>query len=240
MIWSLLRYRSRLFLAAAICAPEALGQQPGQCTQMDQVLFELKQLREMIATLGPQKDAPRRVKLNVGDAPALGSKHAALTIVTFTDYQCSFCQQFYQRTFPDLKKLFIDTGKVRFYSLDRPIESHRNAMVAALAGRCAAEQNAFWSVHEQMRSNTEKLDLSDLIRYGEHAGVDVPRFRQCIDSQKYKDAIAGTTAAAASVGANGTPSFVVGRSTSEGVEGELVIGAVPFGVFEQILGQLKP
>ncbi|PYT20225.1 MAG: hypothetical protein DMG57_42890 [Acidobacteria bacterium] len=45
-------------------------------------------------------------------------------IVEFTDYQCGFCRRFDNQTFPQLKKEFIDTGKVRFISMDLPLDSY--------------------------------------------------------------------------------------------------------------------
>jgi hypothetical protein len=40
------------------------------------------------------------------------------------------------------------------------------------------------------------------------------------------------------IGSDGTPAFVVGKSTAEGVEGDLVVGAQPYNVFELKLRSL--
>ena len=73
-----------------------------------------------------------------------------MTIVEYTDYQCPFCQRFHVAAFPELKRNYIDTGKVRFFSKDLPLDFHANAMRAAQAGRCAGEQGKFWELRDVM------------------------------------------------------------------------------------------
>ena len=51
----------------------------------------------------------------------------------FTDYQCGFCRRFDNQTFPQLKKEFIDTGKVRFISMDLPLDSYDLARYCTVA-----------------------------------------------------------------------------------------------------------
>ena len=64
----------------------------------------------------------------------LGDKNAPITIVEYTDYQCPFCQRFHLSAYPEIKKNYIDTGKVRFFSKDLPLDFHPNALRAAQAG----------------------------------------------------------------------------------------------------------
>ncbi len=121
-------------------------------------------LQQQNARPAPQTepDPAKRAKLNLDGFQMLGSKNAPLTIVEFTDYQCPFCQRFHVTTFPDLKKNYIDTGKVRFYSRDLPLDFHANAMQAAEAARCAIEQGKFWELRDVMGANPDKLDLDHL------------------------------------------------------------------------------
>jgi protein-disulfide isomerase len=110
--------------------------------QADQILDELRQIRQLLEqqqakAAEPKQDGPKRAKLNLQTAPMMGSKDAPLTMVEFTDFQCPYCRQFYATTFAELKKNYIDTGKMRFYSRDLPLDFHPNAMRAAEAGRCA-------------------------------------------------------------------------------------------------------
>jgi len=58
--------------------------------------------------------APQKVKMDVGHFPALGNKNAKVTVVEFADLRCPFCEQFFTNTEPQLKKDYIDTGKIQF------------------------------------------------------------------------------------------------------------------------------
>ena len=157
----------------------------------------------------------------------------------FTDYHCNFCQRFFLGTFPEIKKNYIDTGKLRFYTRDLPLDFHPNALVAAQAAHCAADQNQFWTMHNRMSADPTRLDLPSLTSYAKDLNLDTEVFRGCVESGKYKSAVQKEAAEAAAAGVNGTPSFVVGKSTSDGVDGELVVGALPFPLFDQKLKDLS-
>ena len=141
--------------------------------QADQILDELRQIRQLLeqqtASLAAmaEKNAPSgpaHAKIDLSGFQMLGSKSAPVTLVEFTDYQCPYCRQFHVSVFNELKKNYIDTGKVRFYSRDLPLDQiHPNAMRAAEAGRCAADQGQFWSMRDLMGSNPDKLDLENLV-----------------------------------------------------------------------------
>jgi protein-disulfide isomerase len=211
--------------------------------QADQILDELRQIRQLLekqAAAGPQQAGEQITKAKVGidGAYTIGSKDAPLTMVEFTDFQCPFCQRFHVSTFAELKKDYIDTGKLRFVSRDMPLDFHPNAMQAAEAGRCAGEQGQFWAMRDRMNSNPDRLDLNNLVNWAQELKLNVASFRSCVETQKYKNAIQGDLLLAQKIGANGTPSFVLGKSTPDGVDGELVVGALPYQVFDQKLKDL--
>jgi protein-disulfide isomerase len=217
------------------------GQETPDGKKLDAILEELKQIHKLlenrpnIPTAAPVKTA----RIEVGNAPLLGSKNAPFTLVAFTDYQCKFCQQFYDRSFQDLKKLYIDTGKLRFISMDLPlVEIHPAALLAAQAGHCAAEQNNFWPLHDKMRSNSKDLDATTLIGYARESGLDVAVFKECLESGRYKKEVEASVLNAKTKGVRGTPSFVIGKSADFGVEGEMLTGALPLDVFEKKLKDL--
>ncbi len=210
--------------------------------QADEILNELRQIRELLekqSAAAPQiqqgGDQVIKAKIGIEGSYSIGSKDAPLTMVEFTDFQCPFCQRFHVSTFSDIKKNYIDTGKLRFVSRDMPLDFHPNAMQAANAGRCAGEQGQFWAMRDRMNSNPEKLDMNSLVAYAQELKLNVNTFRTCVESGRYKTAIQNDMALAAKIGANGTPSFVIGKSTPDGVDGELVIGAMPYQVFDQKL-----
>ena len=112
--------------------------------QADEILDELRQIRQLLeknaAAAPAAPEAGGKVRVKIEKLPVLGDKNAPITMVEFTDYQCGFCQRFHMSTFPEIRKKFIDTGKVRFVSRDLPLDFHSNAMRAAQAARCAGDQ----------------------------------------------------------------------------------------------------
>jgi protein-disulfide isomerase len=211
--------------------------------QADEILKELRQIRQLLEQQQVKAPPARgeqagRAKLNLEGFAMLGSKEAPLTIVEFTDYQCPFCQRFHTTAFPELKKNYIDTGKVRFYSRDLPLDFHSNAMRAAEAARCANDQGQFWKLHDVMGANPDQLDMNSLLADAADLKMNLDTFRACVESEKYKNAVQTDVMEAMKIGANGTPTFVIGKSTSDGVDGELVVGAQPYPMFDQKLKEL--
>jgi len=243
----LVRYAIPLALALAGQVPASGAAKPKEegitRQQADQILDELRQIRQLLerqqAQAGQKEEGPKRAKLSLQGFYMLGSKDAPLTLVEFTDYQCPFCQRFHADTFGDLKKNYIDTGKVRFYSRDLPLDFHPNAQRAAQAGRCAGEQGQFWKMRDIMAADPGKLEMANLVDAAASLKLDVNAFRACVESEKYKNAVQTDVLEAMKIGADGTPAFVGGKSTPDGVDGELIVGAQPYAVFEQKLTELE-
>ncbi len=213
--------------------------------QAQEILNELRQIRQLLERQQqPQKAAaaapeqPARAKLSLQGFQMLGNKNAPMTIVEFTDYQCPFCQRFHATTFPEIRKNYIDTGTARFFSRDLPLDFHANAMRAAQAARCAGDQGQFWALRDIMEDNPDKLDMESLVADARGLKMDADAFRKCVESEKYKNAVQTDVMEAFKIGANGTPTFVIGKSTPDGVDGELVVGALPYPVFDQKLKEL--
>jgi protein-disulfide isomerase len=205
--------------------------------QADEILDELRQIRQLLEKQTAGKPSgppePTRARLHMEGAPMLGSKDAPVTMVEFSDYQCPFCQRFHLQVYGELKKDFIDTGKVRFYSRDLPIDQlHPNATRAAQAARCAGDQGQFWALRDIMSAHPENLDLPSLIADASVVKINPDTFRSCVEGGKYKEAVKGDLLEAMKIGADGTPSFVVGKSTPDGVDGELIVGAQPYSLFQ--------
>jgi protein-disulfide isomerase len=229
-------------LTTALCGTafaEGLTKEQG-----DAMINELRQIRQLLTrAVTPQQApappaAPEHVKLKLGKEFALGRKDAPLVMVEYTDYQCPFCNRFYTGTFPELKKQYIDTGKLRFITRDFPLEFHPQAMKAAQGAHCAGEQEKFWPMKDSLMLNSASLTPELINKLAEQNGVNMEKFRTCMDSGRYLPEIQASEAAGKAIGINGTPSFVVGRVNGDVLEGELVVGAFPFANFDAILKRL--
>ncbi|MCK4739636.1 MAG: DsbA family protein [Deltaproteobacteria bacterium] len=202
----------------------------------------LKELREVNKNLKNQRQAPARqkkraktgemVKISSKGSPFLGKANAPITIVEFTDYQCPFCKRFFDTTFAELKKKYIDTGKVKFVSRNLPLGFHKDAPGAAEAVICAGEQGKYWQMREVAFKNMKALKSGNLLQYAGELKLDMQKFKVCVDSDKFMSKIKKDSADARAIGITGTPSFVIGKSSPDIIDGEKIIGAQPFAIFE--------
>jgi len=237
------KYFAILLLAAL---PAAAQDKTITRDQADEIIKELRQIRQLLEkqqakpAVAPQEEQPTRARISdLSGVSMLGSKDAPLTIVEYTDYQCPFCQRFHITAYPEIKKNYIDTGKARFYSKDLPLDFHPNAMRAAQAAHCAGEQGKFWELRDVMGANPDKLDMGHILGFASDLKLDTLKMQDCINADKYKARVEKDVAEAMRIGASGTPAFIVGKSSGNGVDGELVVGALPFYMFEQKLKDAK-
>lgn len=215
--------------------------------QADAILNELKSIHQLLlnppairaAAAAPAPAAPpsEKVKMSVGTGwYAIGRDDAPVTMVEFTDYQCPFCRKFESDTFAQIKKDYIDTGKVRFVSRDLPLDFHPNAPGAAMAARCAGDQGKFWEIRDAMMLDTATdLGPESILKYGQKTNLDMAAFNACLKDKKYTDAIKKDTADAGALGISGTPSFVIGKTDKTEIAGVRIVGAVPFAVFDSTI-----
>jgi protein-disulfide isomerase len=209
--------------------------------QAEQILDELRQIRQLLEKQADKNGppGPSRARLDLEGFQMLGSKDAPYTLVEFTDYQCPFCRQFHTTVYAELKRNYIDTGKIRFYSRDLPIDAlHPNATRAAEAARCAADQGQYWNLRDVMGANPDQLDLESLVADAGSLKMNTSSFRVCLQSQKYKEAVQTDVLEAMKIGAEATPTFVLGKSTPQGVEGELIVGSQPYSEFVKLISKL--
>ena len=219
--------------------------------QADAILTELKAIHQLLqnqasavaaAAPAPAPAVNERVKMTVGQGwYALGRDDAPVTVVEFADYQCPFCRKFHAETFVELKKNYIDTGKVRYVSRDLPLDFHPDAPGAAVAARCAGEQHEFWEMRDLMVVNAADLSPASLLKYGGQINLDMTAFSACLNDKKYTAAVQKDIADAGTLGISGTPSFVVGKTAKDEINGVRIVGAVPYSVFDTaIKNQLNP
>ena len=165
----------------------------------------------------------------LGKGHALGSANAPVTIVEFSDFQCSFCKKFWADTLPKLvKETHIKKGQVRFVYRHFAILG-KHSVQAAQGAECAGKQGKFWEYHDRLFANQGGLAFTDskLKQYARELRLNVRAFTQCLDSAKYKETVEGETAVAGFLGARGTPTFFV--------NGRLLVGAQPFEVFQSVI-----
>jgi len=172
---------------------------------------------------GAAAEIPERQELNL-----LGSEKTKVKLVEYSDFQCPFCQKFFNDTYGALKSKYVDTGKVSFDYRHFPLPSHQNAQKSAEASECAADQGKFFVYHdvlfENMQSDGTGLNNTDLKQYAKDLGLNTSRFNQCLDNGEKTDIVKADLSAGQSLGVNGTPTLFV--------NGKMIVGAQAVSVFE--------
>jgi protein-disulfide isomerase len=150
-------------------------------------------------------------------SPVLGTRHAKATVVEFSDFQCPFCQQAHD----DLQVFHKQQPDVRIVYKHLPlIQIHDQAMPAALAAWAASQQGKFWEYHDQLFAHQADLNEATLISIAQQLDLDRPRFDRDRVSATAMQAIADDRKLADTVGAEGTPLFVVlGKKSVEVISG---------------------
>ncbi len=177
-------------------------------------------------------EEPERFELSDNFAGAMGDPDAPVVIVEFTDYQCPYCQRHSSETLPTLVQEYIDTGRVYYIMKDLPLDQlHPLARDAAIAARCAGQQDMYWEMHDilfegqQLWGNASDLSAT-FVSYASQLNLNTDTFTACLDDSSIADAVQANFDEAASFGISGTPFFFV--------DGFPVInGAQPLDVFEQ-------
>jgi protein-disulfide isomerase len=207
---------------------------------LDTVKSQLALMLRLLSQRAPQGVASSGpVRTSVADAPTLGRPDAPVTLVEFSDFQCPFCGRFFATTFPALKQDYIDTGKLRYVFRDFPLDQlHPNARKAAEAAHCAGEQGKYWEMHDVLFQNQRALAPPQLAEYARAVGVAGAAFEQCVSSGRYAPQIERGLAEGATAGVQGTPGFVIGRTTAaDTVEGTPIRGAQSVETFRRIIEQ---
>jgi protein-disulfide isomerase len=128
----------------------------------------------------------------------------------------------------------VDTGKVRFGYLNFAFLGDESQW-AAEAAECAGDQNAFWEYHDYLFShqngeNQGAFSKDNLKAFAADMKLDTTAFNTCLDSGKYTQLVTDQTNLGRGLGVQSTPTFAV--------NGQPVVGAIPFESFKQTIDTL--
>ncbi len=135
-----------------------------------------------------------------------GPEQAPVTLVEYGDFECPYCGQ----AEPVVRELLADFGDVRYVWRHLPLNDvHPRAQLAAEAAEAAAEQDAFWELHDLLLGHQDRLRPDDLVGYAEQLGLDVARFTDDLHKHSGAARVAEDVDSADLSGVSGTPTFFV-------------------------------
>jgi len=148
----------------------------------------------------------------------LGSDKAPVTIYEYASMTCPHCAHFSAETFPELKKRYIDTGKVKFIFREFPLD----ALAAAgfMLARCAGNDKFMPIVETLFAKQSDwvvKEPIEPLKAIAKQFGFTEESFNQCLANQKVLDGIqAVRDRAVQKFQVNSTPTFFINGKRLQG------------------------
>jgi len=164
----------------------------------------------------------------LAQGPAKGAEGAPISIIEFSDFQCSYCRKFWKETLPRLEAEYVKPGKIRFVYRHLAILGEQSVS-AGQAAECAREQGKFLEYHDRLFASQGPFafTMGNLKHYAKELGLDTATFNYCLDSGKYSQKVDAETGVGKMLGLRGTPSFFI--------NGRPLIGAQPYEAFQLLI-----
>ncbi len=173
----------------------------------------------------PYPELPRSEVPVDADDPTLGPADAAVTLVVFSEYQCSYCRDL-DATLARLVERHPENLRIVFKEF--PHAGHPRALAAAVAARCAAEQGLFLRAHRDLFDRQDALSDADLEGLSENWGLTDPEaYAACRTSGRYESAIMDDVRVGRRLGVEATPTVFI--------EGLQIVGAQSLEVYDEII-----
>lgn len=141
----------------------------------------------------------------------LGRRDAPVTIVEYASLTCPYCRKFHLEVFPQLKRDYIDTGKVRFILREFPIGFQSGAATVAL--RCAPQERYFELygkfLQQQPKWVSQEVRHDPIFKIASQVGMTRPQFDACYENQGMIDALNAIKDRGRTLGVIGTPNFFI-------------------------------
>lgn len=162
----------------------------------------------------------------------LGPADAKVSVIEYASMTCSHCAHFHETTWPELKKKYIDTGKIRFSLREFPLDPLATA--GFMLARCNGNDK-FYPMTDLLFAQQKNWAFTDkpvdaLLALVKQAGFTQESFEACLKRQDIYDAIVQVKDGGAKAGVDATPTFFV--------NGQKVSGAVSIAEFDKVLEPL--
>jgi protein-disulfide isomerase len=139
-----------------------------------------------------------------------GSETAPVTIVEYASLTCPHCRDFATHTFPELKKRYIDTGKVRF--IFREYALNDIDLLAIVISRCAPKDRylpLIETLYEKQDVWAVNNPVPPLLAIAKQAGFTDESFKACASNQQIIEGVKAQREAGSKFGVNSTPTFFI-------------------------------
>lgn len=170
--------------------------------------------------------------VNFSDEFTIGKQDAPVALMNISSYSCPHCGDFYRDTYPELKKKYIDTGKVKI--IVKEFATDRYGLAALMMINCLPETQ-YENLSAMLYKNqyewlTSHNPIEKLFQYVRLLGMDQESFDGCLANKELQKEISKTSfETLKKYDIKYTPTFVI-------LNGEgRIEGAKPFHEFEELI-----
>ena len=176
--------------------------------------------------------------LRISGAPSQGSLDAPITIVEFSDFECTYCRRFHTQVIGPLKEEYISKGLVRFVHKDLPLPFHRQAHLSARVARCAQSDGKYWEIYQRLFSRQNCLSCEGPIKIASDTLEQQEQLQNCADEPSTALLVNTDLSEAKLHGIRATPTFVIGPTIAATLHrGRVIEGAMTWPAFKQIVDE---
>lgn len=155
--------------------------------------------------------------------PMRGAADALVTLVEFSDFQCSYCT----RLLPTIRRIEDRfAGQVRLVFKHFPLPFHTEATGAAVAAHCANGQGRFWDYHDLLFARPEAIKARQFNELAEKLDLDLTAFTACMADPASAAKVSDDMELGQEVAVRGTPTIFVNGRPISGARGSRVFARV--------------
>lgn len=141
-------------------------------------------------------------QLDLSTAIVSGSADAKVQLIVFSDFECPICAKL-AKVIERVRMEYPRDVLVAFRHF--PLEEHSQAIPAAVAAECAAQQGAFWQYHDALFADNTRLTERHFLETAEKLGLDRQQFQACLRSEQARKKVESSFRDAMNNGLPGTP-----------------------------------
>jgi len=153
----------------------------------------------------------------------LGDPKAPITVIEYASFTCPHCAHFHTQILPEIKKKWIDTGKVKLIYRDFPLD--QVAAKAAQIAECAGNDRYFGVIDLIFRGQptwaTASDPIAELAKPLRIAGMGEKEIKECLANEAKANEVVADAKGGETLGVNSTPTLFINgkRVTNRSVDG---------------------
>lgn len=221
------------YLFGGLLVPQSQIENDGS---LDEVVLTDNELEEILEAEANADNSPDQLSIiedvSVDDDPFQGNVDAPVTIIEFSDFQCPFCKRYFEESYSTIIEDYVETGQVHYVYRDFPLDSHPQAVPAAIAANCAREQDHYWEMHDLLLENQDDWSFQPSAEqifqtYAATLELDPTEFSTCVNNNQIAQEILSDQEDGAQATVEQTPTIFI--------NGKKIIGAQPLETYIAII-----